>query len=84
LHLPVWLCRLVAVVLGAVMARPPLTLSGIAGVVNDADLDPELAMRELGYAPLGARAGFERCFAGANSPARLAASPGELVKGSGT
>jgi nucleoside-diphosphate-sugar epimerase len=63
LHLPVWLCRLLARLLGLVMARPPLTLSAIAGVVNDADLDPALAMQELGYAPLGVRAGFERCFA---------------------
>jgi NADH dehydrogenase len=63
IHLPVWLCRFAAVVAGALTSRPPLTQSAIAGIVNDADLDPSLAMRELGYAPLGVRAGFERCFA---------------------
>lgn len=62
LHLPVWLCRAAAAVLPALMARPPLTSSAIAGVVNDADLDPAEAMNDLGYAPLGVRAGFLRCF----------------------
>jgi nucleoside-diphosphate-sugar epimerase len=87
LHLPVWLCRLLARLLGLVMAGPPLTLSAIAGVVNDADLDPALAMQELGYAPLGVRAGFERCFAPANgavSPPELLASSNRFVKGSRT
>ncbi|HXK16163.1 MAG TPA: NAD-dependent epimerase/dehydratase family protein [Polyangiaceae bacterium] len=83
LHLPVWLCRLLAGVLGLLMTRPPLTLSAIAGVVNDADLDPALAMRELGYAPLGVRDGFERCFrAAAAEPAlELAFSSNHCVKG---
>jgi len=66
------------------MARPPLTLSAIAGVVNDADLDPALAMRELGYAPLGVRAGFERCFGtarGVEPPLELSAANADLMKG---
>ncbi|MEO7037268.1 MAG: NAD(P)H-binding protein [Polyangiaceae bacterium] len=62
LPLPVPLFRAAAHALGYFMLRPPLTLSGIAGVVNDADLDPSLAMRDLGYQPLGVRAGFQRCF----------------------
>ena len=86
LRLPVWLCQLLAKVLGVVMARPPLTLSAIAGVVNDADLDPALAIQELGYAPLGVRAGFERCFASAPSaaPLELSSSSSHFVKGTGT
>lgn len=60
--LPVSLCRALARLGALVMKRPPLTLSAIAGVVNDADLDPSLAMRELGYRPLGVRDGFRRCF----------------------
>jgi NADH dehydrogenase len=59
-HLPVWLCRGIARVLARVMAEPPLTSSAIAGVVNDANLDPSEAMRELGYRPIGVRAGFAR------------------------
>lgn len=61
-HLPVALCRGLAHVLSLCMAEPPLTLSAIAGVVNDADLDPSDAIREIGYRPIGVRAGFERCF----------------------
>jgi NADH dehydrogenase len=44
------------------MSRPPLTSSAIAGIVNDANLDPSEAMRDLGYQPLGVREGFRRCF----------------------
>ena len=62
LPLPVGLCKAAAYALSLVMKRPPLTSSAIAGVVNDADLDPAQAMSELGYQPLGVRAGFQRCF----------------------
>ena len=62
LHLPVPLCRLLATISGALLAKPPLTHSAIAGIVNDANLDPSLATRELGYQPLGVREGFARCF----------------------
>lgn len=61
-HLPVAWCRALARVLALCMAEPPLTLSAIAGVVNDADLDPSDAIRELGYRPIGVRDGFARCF----------------------
>jgi nucleoside-diphosphate-sugar epimerase len=61
-HLPVWLCRALAAVLASVMTRPPLTSSAIAGIVNDANLDPSEAMRDLGYAPRGVRDGFRHCF----------------------
>lgn len=59
---PVPLCRALATLGALALRRPPLTHSAIAGVVNDADLDPSLAMRELGYRPLGVREGFHRCF----------------------
>jgi NADH dehydrogenase len=60
---PVPLCRALAFALGRVMARPPLTMNAIAGIVNDADLDPGLAMRELGYRPRSLEEGLRRCFA---------------------
>jgi len=69
LPLPVWACRAVAASLGVVMKKPPLTSSAIAGIVNDADLDPSQAMQDLGYAPLGVRAGFQHCFSGAATKA---------------
>lgn len=62
LHLPVALCKALAHVLARTLAEPPLTLSAIAGIVHDADLDPSEAMRDLGYRPIGVREGFARCF----------------------
>jgi len=62
LPVPVWACRAAAAALGVIMKKPPLTSSAIAGIVNDANLDPSEAMRDLGYAPLGVRAGFQQCF----------------------
>jgi NADH dehydrogenase len=44
------------------MKRPPLTSSAIAGIVNDANLDPSEATRDLNYRPLGVVEGFRRCF----------------------
>ena len=61
-HVPVPLCRAVAKLLKAVMERPPITESAIAGLVNHADLDPAEAIADLGYRPLGVHAGFARCF----------------------
>jgi NADH dehydrogenase len=75
LHLPVPLCQALASLSKRLMKRPALTHSAIAGIVNDADLDPSLAMRELGYRPLGVREGFKRCFPSA-SPVNDAAWTG--------
>jgi NADH dehydrogenase len=79
-HLPVPLCRALARAGRLFTERPPLTLSAIAGIVNDADLDPSEAMRDLGYRPLGVREGFRRCFprpvaAGASVAPRLLTEP---------
>jgi NADH dehydrogenase len=62
LHLPVSLCRAVAAGMGALLRDPPLNHYTIAGMINDADLDPALAMHDLGYRPVGVRAGFAQCF----------------------
>lgn len=80
LHLPVALCRALARVSQRLLERSPLTLSAIAGIVNDADLDPSEAMRDLGYRPLGVREGFRRCFprpvaVGASAAAGLLTEP---------
>jgi hypothetical protein len=74
------LCRALAQVSRRFARRPPLTLSAIAGIVNDADLDPSEAIRDLGYRPLGVRDGFRRCFprpvaVGASEAARLLTEP---------
>jgi nucleoside-diphosphate-sugar epimerase len=80
LHLPVALCRALAWVSQRLVEGSPLTLSAIAGVINDADLDPSEAMRDLGYRPLGVREGFRRCFprpaaVGTRAAARLLTEP---------
>jgi nucleoside-diphosphate-sugar epimerase len=77
-RLPVPLCRALAGLGALLMRRPPLTHSAIAGVVNDADLDPSLAIRELGYHPIGVREGFRRCFPIA-SPSREVALRGGVA-----
>jgi nucleoside-diphosphate-sugar epimerase len=61
-YLPVPLCRALAIVIGRLMDRPPLTSSAIAGIINDADLDPKQAMDDLGYRPLSVREGLRRHF----------------------
>jgi nucleoside-diphosphate-sugar epimerase len=61
-HVPVPLCRALASVLDRLMDRPPLTSNAIAGIINDADLDPTQAMNEIGYCPLGVREGLRRHF----------------------
>jgi NADH dehydrogenase len=68
LHLPVPLCRAVAAGLGALLDDPPLNHYTIAGMINDADLDPAEAMRDLGYQPRGVRAGFAQCFPQRSAP----------------
>jgi nucleoside-diphosphate-sugar epimerase len=62
LHLPVGLCRGLAAAMQVVLADPPLNRYTIAGMINDADLDPADAVRDLGYRPVGVREGFARCF----------------------
>jgi nucleoside-diphosphate-sugar epimerase len=71
LALPVPLCRLAAALAGQVMKRPLLMQHTVAGLTQDADLDPTAAARDLGYAPRGVRAGLGGAqFASASSRAR--------------
>ena len=72
--IPVPLCRALALVLRWTMARPFLTMNAIAGVVNDADLDPTEATADLGYRPIGVREGFQKCFPIARTPGASARS----------
>jgi NADH dehydrogenase len=60
--LPVWLCKLIARGMGAVMERPPLTWSMIAGVTQDANPDHSNASADLDYHPMGAHEGFQKCW----------------------
>jgi hypothetical protein len=62
LHVPVPLCRALAVALTFAMKEPPLTPYGVAGFTNHADLDCGEAVRDLGYRPRGVREGIASCF----------------------
>ena len=72
---PLVFCYAAAFTLRAFMKRPPLTLNAIAGVINDADLDPSLAMADLGYRPIGVRQGFENCFSRHSDASTLSSGP---------
>jgi NADH dehydrogenase len=74
LHLPVPLCRVLASAMKLVLADPPLNRYTIAGMINDADLDPADAMRDLGYRPVGVHQGFARCFPLPGTEPRVAVS----------
>jgi|WetSurMetagenome_2_1015567.scaffolds.fasta_scaffold00008_95 nucleoside-diphosphate-sugar epimerase len=50
-HLPVWLCKAIAAMMRATMSDPPLKWQVIAGIIQDANLDPSDATADLGYAP---------------------------------
>jgi NADH dehydrogenase len=60
--LPVWLCVVMARVMSTFMSNPPLRWPVIAGVTQDADLDPGEAIRELGYCPANVSEKLPECF----------------------
>ncbi len=61
-HLPVWLCRSIAWIMKLFIPDPPLKWQTIAGIMQDADLDPGLAMKELGYNPAKVTGRLPGCF----------------------
>jgi len=60
--LPVWFCHAASWLMGVAMTRPPLRWPVIAGVTQDADLDPSEACRDLGYAPSRVSERLPSCF----------------------
>jgi nucleoside-diphosphate-sugar epimerase len=62
LHLPLWLCQALAAILKRVMRDPPLKWSVIAGMTQDANLDPSDALADLNYTPTGVETMLPRCF----------------------
>lgn len=62
IHLPIWFCKVIAALLKRVMKRPPITWQVIAGVTQDADLDPREAMMDLGYNPARVSERLIECF----------------------
>jgi NADH dehydrogenase len=62
LPVPVWLCKILAAIMGATMKKPPLSWNAIAGITQDANPDWSQAKADLDYKPIGIREGLDRCF----------------------
>jgi nucleoside-diphosphate-sugar epimerase len=62
IHLPVWLCRTIAGLMKLVMSDPPLKWQVIAGIIQDANLDPFEATADLGYSPVRVSEGLPKVF----------------------
>jgi NADH dehydrogenase len=61
-HIPVPVCMALAGGLQKMMRNPPLRWPVIAGITQDANLDPIDAIRDLGYAPARVREMLPKCF----------------------
>jgi NADH dehydrogenase len=61
-HLPVWLCMLIAHGTKLLCRKPPLTWQTIAGIIQDANLDPKDSIRDLAYQPQKVSVRLARCF----------------------
>jgi NADH dehydrogenase len=59
---PVWICKVIAAIMGATMAKPPLTWNAIAGLTQDANPDWSQGKSDFGYNPIGVREGLDRSF----------------------
>lgn len=62
IHIPEWLCIFAAAIMKKFMKNPPLKWNMIAGVIQDADLNPYETMIELGYEPHDLFDQLKRCF----------------------
>jgi NADH dehydrogenase len=60
--LPVGLCMLIAKIMARFMKNPPLKWQVIAGITQDANLDPGPAMEDLGYLPAKVTERLPKCF----------------------
>ena len=56
------LLKLIAAITSKTMKRPPLSWNAIAGIPQDANPDWSEAKKDLGYNPIGIRAGLQKCF----------------------
>ena len=59
-HIPLPVCKLIASVMGATMKNPPLSWNAIAGITQNANPDWSDAKVDIGYNPIGVRAGLQQ------------------------
>jgi nucleoside-diphosphate-sugar epimerase len=62
LHLPIGLCYPIALILGKVLKKPPLTVDNVLGVKDLARVEHESAVRDWGYAPRTLEQGLRETF----------------------
>ncbi len=62
IHIPVVLCRIAAALMLRIMKKPLLRWNMIAGVIQDANLDPYDAMADIGYDPAPVEKKLGTCF----------------------
>jgi NADH dehydrogenase len=61
-HIPVSVCKMISCVMAHTTKNPPLKWPVIAGVIQDADLDPSEAIKEVGYNPARLYEKLPGCF----------------------
>lgn len=62
ISIPVPICKILAVLMKLILKHPPLKWQVIAGVTQDANLDPFAALRDLGYFPAKISEKLPDCF----------------------
>lgn len=62
LCLPVWFCKVLAAIMKMITRHPPLKWQVIAGVTQDANLDPGKAMEDIKYNPVKVSEMLPKCF----------------------
>lgn len=60
--LPVWFYHILAFLMKGIMNNPPLNWQVIAGITQDANLDPAQAVKEIGYTPCAVSGKLQYCF----------------------
>jgi nucleoside-diphosphate-sugar epimerase len=60
--IPVSFCMIIAKIMARIMKDPPLKWQVIAGITQDANLDPSSAMEDLGYCPAKVSERLPKCF----------------------
>ena len=64
--LPIWFCKIIAVIMKIVVKIPTLKWQTIAGIIQDANLDPREAINDIGYDPVMVSKRLKECFRGNN------------------
>lgn len=60
--IPIFLCKCIAWAMGLVMKRPPLRWQVISGVIQDADMNPEKAIKETDFRASDIYKDLPECF----------------------